>query len=204
MSSQGTSLMATANSTDAPFKEALRKRLPFLLAVALTVLVSDQATKYLAVKHLTHSFGEQTDWQRFTGSAHPVPKSSVSVVDGVWDFQYVENPGAAWGLLSRASESFRAPFFLIVSLLASALILNYYVRSPERFWMRRWALALVFGGAIGNFIDRIRLGYVIDFIDWHWREAYHWPTFNVADAAISIGVVLLLIESFTVKEEKKA
>ena len=89
----------------------------------------------------------------------------------------------------------------MVSIVASFLILNYYVRSPEALKMRRWALALVFGGAIGNFIDRIRLGYVIDFIDWHMKDSYHWPTFNVADAAISIGVVLLLIESFVYKEK---
>lgn len=185
------------------FKELLLKRLPFLLVIAVTVIVSDQVTKYMAVKNLTHSFGDQTDWRRFVEGGHPVARSGYSVIDGVWDFQYVENPGAAWGLLSRANESFRAPFFVVVSIIASVLILNYYVRSPERLAIRRWALALVFGGAIGNFIDRIRLSYVIDFIDWHWKDKWHWPTFNIADAAISIGVVLLLIESFVERPEKK-
>jgi signal peptidase II len=195
-----------ASRSDAAFsfRDAAFRRLPFLLAIAFVALVADQVTKYYAVKTLTHSFGEQTDWQRFLSGAHPVPMASVPIIDGFWDHQYVENPGAAWGLLSRANESFRAPFFLVVSLIASALILNYYIRSPERFWMRRWALSLVFGGAVGNFVDRIRFGYVIDFIDWHYKEAYHWPTFNVADAAISIGVILLLIESFVVKEDAAA
>lgn len=186
------------------FKALFIKRLPFLLAIAITVVVADQWSKYLAVKHLTHSFGDQTDWRRFMDGGHPVPRTGVTVVNGVWDFQYVENPGAAWGLLSRADEKFRAPFFIIVSIIATVLIVSYYVRAPERLAIRRWALALVFGGAIGNFLDRIRLSYVIDFIDWHWQDKWHWPTFNVADAAISIGVVLLLIESFLERPEKKA
>jgi signal peptidase II len=182
----------------------LIKRLPFLSVVTVISVIADQLTKFYAIKNLTHSFGEQTDWQRFVAGGHPAARAPVTVVKGIWDFQYVENPGAAWGLLSRANESFRAPFFVVVSIVASVLILNYYVRSPEKLAIRRWALALVFGGAVGNFIDRVRMGYVIDFIDWHWQDTYHWPTFNVADAAISIGVVLLLIESFIYKEEKPA
>ena len=193
----------TATNEVFDWKQVMIKRLPFLLVIAVIVLVADQASKYWAVKNLTHSFGDQSDWQRFMTAIHPVPKSGITIIGGMWDFQYVENPGAAWGLLSRASESFRVPFFLVVSLVASCLILYYYLKAPAHMWMRRWAFALVFGGAIGNFIDRIRLGYVIDFIDWHWRDS-HWPTFNVADAAISIGVALLLIESFTMKEEKSA
>ncbi len=186
------------------FKDLLIKRLPFLSIITVISVIADQLTKFYAIKHLTHSFGEQSDWQRFVAGGHPAARAPVSVVQGMWDFQYVENPGAAWGLLSRANESFRAPFFVVVSIVAAVLILNYYVRSPEKLAIRRWALALVFGGAVGNFIDRVRMGYVIDFIDWHWQDTYHWPTFNVADAAISIGVVLLLIESFIYKEEKPA
>ena len=63
---------------------------------------------------------------------------------------------------------------------------------------------MVFGGAIGNFLDRIRLRYVIDFIDWHLKDVYHWPTFNIADAAITIGVAMLLLESFFYPELKTA
>jgi signal peptidase II len=191
-----------SNNPTNSFKALLIKRLPFLLVIAVSIVLVDQWTKFLAIKHLTHSFSEQSDWRRFVDGGHPVPRSGGStVVDGLWSFQYVENPGAAWGLLSGTNESFRAPFFVIVSIIASVLILNYYVRSPEQLGIRRWALALVFGGALGNFIDRIRLSYVIDFIDWHFQDKWHWPTFNVADAAISIGVVLLLIESFVYKEK---
>ena len=184
------------------FKDQLIKRLPFISVITVISVIADQLTKYYAIKHLTHSFGEQTDWQRFVVGGHPAARAPISIIKGLWNFQYVENPGAAWGLLSRANESFRAPFFVVVSIVAAVLIMNYYVRSPEHLAIRRWALALVFGGAVGNFIDRVRMGYVIDFVDWHWQDAYHWPTFNVADAFISIGVVLLLIESFIYKEEK--
>ena len=194
---------ATMTPETSTFKDLLVKRAPFLVSIALAIVIADQWTKYLAVKHLTHSFAEQTDWQRFVSGNHPVPRNGVVVVDGMWDFTYVENPGAAWGLLSRANEKFRAPFFIVVSIVASFLILNYYVRSPEALKMRRWALALVFGGAIGNFIDRIRLGYVIDFIDWHWFDKATWPTFNIADAGISIGVAMMIAEMLFKKPQPK-
>ena len=73
-------------------------------------------------------------------------------------------------------------------------IIVYVKKSLPEQKLLRLALALVFGGAIGNFLDRVRLGYVIDFIDWHWYNKFTWPTFNVADAAISVGVGLLIVD----------
>ncbi|MCB9654738.1 MAG: signal peptidase II [Deltaproteobacteria bacterium] len=118
---------------------------------------------------------------------------SVTVIDGLWNWRYVENPGAAWGILSNASDDFRVPFFLIVSLGALVFILGFFRKLDDRQTLLIFALSSVFGGAIGNFIDRLHLSYVIDFIDWHVGTA-HWPTFNVADAGITCGVGLLLIE----------
>ncbi len=182
-------------------KAVVRKRALFLAAVALPVIIADQITKFLVVKNLT--VGKPEAFDRFWSQAHPFAHGTHEVASW-WSFQYVENPGAAWGLLAGLPEGLRAPFFLLVSLGAMAMILYYVFRSPEDMRLRQWALALVFGGAIGNFVDRIRLGYVIDFVDWHLHDVYHWPTFNVADAGISIGVVLLLIESFVYPEAKKA
>ncbi|MBK8012711.1 MAG: signal peptidase II [Deltaproteobacteria bacterium] len=118
---------------------------------------------------------------------------TVTVIDGLWNWRYVENPGAAWGILSTASDGFRVPFFLVVSLGALVFILGFFRKLDDRQTLLMCALSSVFGGAIGNFIDRLHLSYVIDFIDWHVGTA-HWPTFNVADAGITCGVGLLLIE----------
>lgn len=183
-------------------KALVLRRLPLLLTVALLAIVADQATKFMAVKHLTHNFGEQSDWQRFM-ARKPVASSAVNVVPGYWDHHYVENDGAAFGMMANVDEKIRAPFFFLLTLAAAGFMTAYYLRSPERFTMRRWALMLILGGALGNFIDRVRLGYVIDFVQWHYHDKY-WPTFNVADAFISVGVVFLMLESFFYKEEKDA
>lgn len=113
------------------------------------------------------------------------------VIPGFWNHIYVQNFGAAWGILSEQNERFRRPFFLVVSVIAVVFVMVIFrgLRSDQRLMMT--ALSCIVGGAVGNFIDRVRYGYVIDFIDWYVGR-HHWPTFNVADAAITAGVGLLL------------
>jgi len=184
-----------------------------LLALLAGVwVIADQVTKYLAVEHLTraffvaraHSFGEKLEafvsqknlLERGLADPNPV------TVTPFWQHHYTQNRGAAWGVLSGAGEQFRVPFFYLISIAAVIFIFTYYrkLRTDQRYL--QIALALVLGGAVGNFIDRLLRGYVIDFIDWHWfdplwrRPSLHWPTFNVADSAISVGLVLLLLEMF--------
>lgn len=118
---------------------------------------------------------------------------TVAVVPGFWNWRYVENPGAAFGFLVNAPEAFRRPFFMIISLLALVFIIGYFRKPEAARPMIIWALSLISGGALGNAIDRIHLSYVIDFIDWYVGTR-HWPTFNVADAAITTGVGLVLLE----------
>ena len=115
------------------------------------------------------------------------------VIEGFWNHRYVENPGGAWGLLADSSEQIRAPFFLIVSIGALIFIIGFFRQLEEHQKLMILSLSLVFGGALGNLIDRLHLSYVIDFIDWHVGD-WHWPTFNIADAGITIGVILLLVE----------
>jgi signal peptidase II len=177
-----------------------KRRLLLLVVIAVPVILIDQLTKYWVIRDLT--LGVSGAFTRFWSQEHPLAVQPHVVIGDLWSFQYVENPGAAWGLLAGVSETFRAPFFLLVSIGAMVMILYYLFKSPPQLRMRMVALSLVFGGAIGNFLDRVRLRYVIDFIDWHYKDAYHWPTFNVADAAISVGVVLLLLESFFYPEVK--
>ncbi len=183
----------------------MSRRWWILVGIGLFVLVLDQWSKFLAVKHLTPGlegrsgaieqlgafYGEVEHPCRSVGARCP----QVTVVEGFWSWRYVENPGAAWGFLRSAPESIRVPFFFFVSLAAIAFIIGFFRKLEDDQWVTIIALSLVFGGALGNFVDRIHLSYVIDFIDWYLAPIqYRWPTFNVADSAISTGVVLLMLE----------
>lgn len=189
-----------------------------LALLAGSVYVSDQVTKFLAVQHLTvlneavnaKTFGERLSaftrerdlLERGLSELTPVP-----VVPQVWQHRYTQNRGAAWGFLQGANDKFRVPFFYLISIAAVIFIGSYYrkLRDDQRYL--QIALALVAGGAIGNATDRILHGYVIDFIDWHWfdpnwlRPALHWPTFNVADSGITVGLVMLFLEMLFVKRK---
>jgi signal peptidase II len=117
----------------------------------------------------------------------------VPLVDGLLSLSHVRNHGAAFGLLSDWNLPYQSLLLSLLSLLALGAIGLYFARLPEAARLPRLALALVLGGAVGNVIDRIRLGYVVDFVHVYWRE-YQWPDFNVADSAITIGVALLVID----------
>ncbi len=118
---------------------------------------------------------------------------SVPVIEGFFHLTYVRNPGAAFGLFASFGEGFRIPFFLGVTAVALGAILYFLARlEPGRPWTLA-ALTLVFGGAVGNLIDRVRWGEVVDFLHVFWRD-YHWPAFNVADSAITVGMTILILE----------
>jgi signal peptidase II len=155
----------------------------FILAgVSLAVLCLDQATKlYIDRSMALHS--------------------SITVVENFFHITYLRNKGAAFGFL--ANSSYRIPFFIFVSLVAACAILValHKLRPDQKF--AALSLSLVFSGAIGNLIDRVRLGEVIDFLDAHWYS-HHWPAFNVADSAICVGVFLLAIDMFREEKRQKA
>ena len=120
---------------------------------------------------------------------------SVVVIGGFLNITYVRNPGAAFSFLATASPGFRSVFFLTVTVLAIILVLYYIAKSKTDESLMIFALSLIMSGALGNFIDRVRLGEVIDFIDVH-LGAYHWPAFNVADSAITVGAFIMLFVLF--------
>ena len=122
---------------------------------------------------------------------------STTLIPHFFNLTYVRNTGAAFGLLSKAPESFRIPFFIIIPLVALTIIVLIFKKTQETQLLMITALSLILGGAIGNFIDRLRFNYVIDFLDFHWFQKYHWPAFNVADSSIVIGVMLLIFYTFT-------
>ncbi|MGH7434293.1 MAG: signal peptidase II [Polyangiaceae bacterium] len=167
----------------------------FLAIVALGTLVADVATKSWAERHLDGLPGTLDVW-----------KAHLTLL-------LAKNRGGAWGLLQSTSENVRRPFFLLVSVAAIAFIMTLYRRLQGHQSALKWGLPLVLGGALGNVFDRIRYGHVIDFIDAHTVYPaflsrmlheplgvdHHWPTFNVADIAICVGVGLMAVDMFTSK-----
>lgn len=127
------------------------------------------------------------------GESYLLLHRPVSVIDGFLQFRYAENPGAVWGIFSEQSQVLRKWFFFIVSLVAMGVMGTLFYRLDDVQKLPAWGLAVILSGAIGNFIDRLRFNYVIDFIDMYVGES-HWPTYNVADIAIVIGLALLLAD----------
>jgi lipoprotein signal peptidase len=171
----------------------------FFGAIAAVSLLADVTTKA---------------WAEITLSRRDPLEPSIELIKEHLAFTLAYNPGGAWGLFQRHSEYIRRPFFLLVSLLAIAFIINLYGRLTPGQRALKWGLPLVLGGALGNLSDRIVRSNVIDFIDYQarWIEAMnrliskavpgwaitdHWPTFNVADIAICVGVGLMAVDMFT-------
>jgi signal peptidase II len=114
------------------------------------------------------------------------------IIPGLFNLTYLTNRGAAFGFLNGDHGSWRHAFFVGVALVAMVMmvfLLRQMQKEGKRFVV---AIALIFGGAVGNLIDRLRLGAVVDFLDVYWAD-YHWPAFNVADSAITVGVTIFLV-----------
>ncbi len=148
-------------------------RLAYAL-LTLSVLVLDQATKAMVVSRMTLF-------------------STTPVVPGLFQITLVRNKGALFGLFQDLPDPLRSTLFTVVPVLAIVLMLVFQYRTTIPDAANQTALALIRGGACGNLVDRLRLGYVIDFLDVFVGD-HHWPAFNVADSCISIGVALLLID----------
>jgi signal peptidase II len=114
---------------------------------------------------------------------------------------YVHNTGAAFSFLSEAG-GWQRWFFAGLALMISAVIAVWLARLKKHETLLAVALALVLGGAVGNLIDRLAYGYVIDFLDVYYND-WHWPAFNIADSAITLGVILMLVESFGLGQSKQ-
>lgn len=145
-----------------------------LLIVSGFTILADQISKLLIVRFM--SYGE-----------------SIEVIPGFFNLTYVLNPGGAFSLFAQQSQLVRVMMFLVFSLVAVGFIFYLYKGVPRTHPMLANALALILGGAIGNLIDRIRMGKVVDFLDCYVKHDWpHWPVFNVADSAICIGVGIFI------------
>jgi signal peptidase II len=143
-----------------------------LILVSGAVIFADQVTKKMVMAFLAlHEY--------------------VVVIDNFFNITHVLNPGGAFGLLATQSALVRKIVFLVLSSAVALFIVWFYSRVARTHLFLSWGLALVFGGAVGNLIDRFRYGHVVDFLDFYIGTA-HWPAFNVADAAISTGMGILI------------
>lgn len=117
------------------------------------------------------------------------------------DVTHIRNPGAAFGIFRELPESLRLPMFVLVLIAAVVVIIYFLSKTGKNDRLLVVSLSLILGGAIGNSIDRFRLRYVTDFIDFHWfgNPSLHWPPFNLSDSAITIGVILILFDTFILK-----
>ncbi len=139
--------------------------------IALAVIAFDQWTKWLLMR--SFMLGE-----------------SQILIPNVLGLSHVRNPGVAFGVMADFAWRVRLPFFILIALVAVWLMVRIY-REGGHLVPGRISLGLIVGGAVGNFVDRVRFGAVVDFLDI-WIAGYHWPSFNVADSAITCGTVLLL------------
>lgn len=152
-----------------------------LLALSGLIVALDQLTKNFVVARLR--LGE-----------------SFTVISQVFNLTRVHNTGAAFGLLASLPPDIREPFFYGMPAIVLAIILIVFYRLHQAHTLSIYALALIVGGALGNLADRLRLGFVVDFLDLHWNDLWHFPAFNLADAAISAGVALLMLGLISERE----
>ena len=197
---------------------ALLRKLAVLYVSAFALVLVDQWVKYEMVARLTTRFEGVPSVSARLGALygpapapgwdglHFRPKRPIVISEDFLMLRYAENPGAAFGLFRRLPPGARGPLFHLVSIGAVVLITVYWLRlrgTKQEIWALI-GLPLVLGGAIGNWVDRLARGFVIDFIEAHWKDVYTWPSFNVADSAIVVGVILLLIDGMARKDRKPA
>jgi len=200
------------------YKAPVRRNLLFLIGVALAVVALDQWTKYLVVDELTSRLEGRSGADRVAafyskGDSVAGPDGyhfrqwrAINLSDQFLRLRYAENPGAAWGLFRTLPEQIRGPLFHFVSIGAVVLITYYFLKltgSRSEKWAF-WGLPLVMGGAVGNYLDRLARGFVVDFIEAHYLDRAAWPSFNVADSAICVGVGMLVLDAILRREGKRS
>jgi len=144
-----------------------------LLLIAGTIVIADQITKAIVLSKMALY-------------------QSIIVIPGFFSLTHIHNPGGAFGFLAQQAPAVRAGVFLVASAVAISLLFLFYRQIPRTHPLLSAGLALIFGGAIGNLIDRLRFGKVIDFLDFY-LGTLHWPAFNVADSAITVGVAIFIV-----------
>lgn len=154
-------------------EQTLKEKLIRLIIVSSIIIILDQLTKYIILT---------------TMPLH----NSIPVIPGFFSITHIHNPGGAFGMFADGSPLLRKFLFLVVSSLAICFVLYFYHSTPLTHRFLSLGFAMIFGGAVGNMIDRVRFGKVVDFLLFYIRDWY-FPAFNVADSAITIGVTIFVI-----------
>ncbi len=154
------------------------------LALSVLVIVLDQWSKHWVLASLPEY-------------------TAVTVIDGFWNWYRTYNTGAAFSFLADAG-GWQTWFFTALAFAVSALLGYWLSRTPRGDWRSALPFALVIGGAIGNVIDRLLHGHVVDFIQWHWKDAYYYPAFNLADSAIVCGAAMIALFSIFAGKKKQS
>ncbi len=147
-----------------------------LILITAVVIFLDQVTKFLIVKQM------------------PL-YSSVAIIPDFFNLVHYRNSGGAFSLMANSSVNVRFFVFIVLSIAAIFFIMYLFFKIPEEKKMLQVSMAMIFSGACGNMVDRLRFMYVVDFLDFYIKD-YHWPAFNVADSSISIGVVIIMFHIF--------
>jgi len=179
----------------------------FMLLTFTGSIITDQATK-LSSEATLMVYSHEEDHRQYQGRFYPI--FSVGDASGKsnflsLNFSYVRNPGAAWGAFANMNDRYREPVFHLITIIAVGMIGLYMLQTPLRHRLAQFGLTLILSGAVGNFIDRIRLGYVIDWIDFRWNFFgwyYAFPNFNIADSAITVGAALWMFDSLILERKR--
>lgn len=229
---------------DAVQLSSLQQRAQKLSIIAMIIMIVgsvglDQITKYVAENNLM-VWENPENLKEYRGRRYPVwdvgKLTAFNDSDPsfylAFSFNYVRNQGAAWGFLSNWDDAYRVPFFYLVTFVAVCIIFMYLRTTPLSHRLARFTLALILSGALGNFVDRIFRGYVVDFLDFRWvfpfpfhlkfnidffpeflgflnikvdslAWRYNFPNFNWADSAITVGVILLIYDMLVLEYLRK-
>ncbi len=161
-----------------------KKKYLSVILVSSFVVLFDQITKYIICELL------------------PI-HSRIEVLSGFLNIVHVRNPGIAFGLLKWFGNQYRIISLVLVSGVALFLLIFLIAQIEKNDKLQTFSFSLILGGAIGNLIDRFFLGEVIDFIDVHWYSRYHWPAFNVADSAITVGITIIVLYELKIWKGRK-
>jgi signal peptidase II len=153
--------------------------------ITLLVVVFDHLTKW---------------WVRTDMEPH---RSAIELIPGYLRISYVMNTGVAFGFFQEIESAWKPVILACMAIIAVVVILVYSSKMPASRTLLHTALAVTMGGILGNFIDRVVHGYVVDFIEFHVHESFYWPNFNIADSAITVGIALLLIDTVKNPEPEK-
>jgi signal peptidase II len=163
--------------------------------MSTAVLPKDNALPWLGLSALLIGLDQATKWLAVASLPYQV---QVGFVPGFWNWHLTHNTGAAFSFLANAG-GWQHSFFIVLATLISVVLAVALRRVPREDWRNAFPFALIIAGALGNLVDRLRLGYVVDFVEWY-VGSFYWPVFNLADSCIVVGAVLMVWYSIRQRE----